>query len=155
MKKRLVNESASNFPGFQLKQEESVLFRAHTTKRIRNPWDNYSKHFETVILTNTRLTALSMVGATSGQEAVTTIPLKKVDSIQYTYLGWTPLRVVACIFGFLWYIVPGVIYLVYMERNKGPRVDVVSGALRLEMKFDEDNPHLLNRFIQLFESSLA
>lgn len=153
MKKRIVRESTETYPGFRPRSDEQVLFCGHTTHRMSNPLDANTKHPETVVLTNQRLVALAKIGVQSEEDAVTAIPLGRIDSIQYTYLRWTALRVLGCVLGFIFYVIPGVIYLVHMIRSVGPRVNVVAGTIRVEVKFAD--PELMSRFVHYLQWSVA
>ena len=150
MKKAIIRESSDYFPGFQLKENEKALFCGHSDKRVKNPLDNNKKYFETVILTNERLVTLSNVNPKL--DAVSSIPLSQIDFIQYTFLDWDFLKVLLCMLGFIFYIAPGIIYLLYVNKNIGNMVSVLSGVLKIDIKLDKDNPEILNKFIKLMQS---
>lgn len=147
MKGRLETESPGAFPGFVPLEKEMVAFCAQTDKRIKNPMDGNRKHPETVVVSDQRLAVLSMISPAARMTAVTIMPLDRVTTIQCTYLDWDTWRVLTCVILFFIYIIPGVIFLVWMNKNVGFVVHVVSGVVRIDLKFDKDHPALFNKFM--------
>lgn len=151
MKGRIDTEGTSPFPGFQRLENETILFCGHTNRRVRNPWDSNRKHPETVMLTDRRLAVLSKIAPGRSMSAVNEMHLDQISSIQCTYLAWDAWNVIACVLLFFLYIIPGVIFLIYMTRNVGLNVQVISGILRTEMKFDPKHSALLDKFLGLIQ----
>lgn len=147
MKGRLDTEIPAPFPGFMPLEKETILFCAQTDKRVKNPLDNNREHPETVVVTDQRLLALSMVSPSARMTAVSIVPLERVSAVQCTYLGWDAWKILACIILFLLYIIPGVIFLVWMNRNLGPRVHLVSGVFAIDLRFHREHPALFNKFM--------
>ena len=147
MRKR-VNQKRTTAPEWlQLAEDEKLLFCGTSPARVKNPLADNAKHEECVVLTDKRLVALCSLGVRSAAPAVTTMPLSQIQAIQTTALSWNVAAVLGIALGFLLYIIPGIIALVYMLMNTGPRVNVVTGNLRVEIKFSPSSPALLREFI--------
>jgi hypothetical protein len=131
----------------QLAENEALLFCGTSRARVKNPVAGNEKHPECVVLTDKRLVALCPLGVRSTTPAVTTVPLSQIQAIQTTALSWNALAVLGIVLGFLFYIIPGIIGLIYMLMNTGPKVNVVTGNLRVEIKFSPSSPALLREFI--------
>ena len=144
MQGRIVSEGHEAPSWVRLDTEERLMFFGQTDKRIRNPTVDTESVPEMVLVTNRRLICLSRLPARGGAEpALTTLPMRSVQAIQTTRVRWNTQRVLLCILAFVFYIIPGVIFLIWMKRNGGPRVHIVSGNLRTEVRFFPNEPVLL------------
>ncbi len=147
MRGRMVSETQP--PSWvRLEADERILFSAQTDKRTQDPTSTRESVPETVLVTTRRFICLSRLPARGGAEpALTTLPLRAVQAIQTTRVKWNTQRVLLCILAFVLYIVPGVIFLIWMHRNAGPRVNIVSGNLRTEVRFFPSETTLLTKFL--------
>jgi hypothetical protein len=158
MKSRIDTELTSLPSWFQPVPNEHLIFAGKTSAQVANPLTGDTNEPECVVLTDRRLVSFGLVGAGAGGRtpAVTTIPLSQVMSIQATVLRWNAATVALCVLAFILYVIPGIVYIMHMERSKGPRVDVVAGTLRIEARFAPWSGDLLTRFhAQLQQSVLA
>jgi hypothetical protein len=151
MRKRLNQKSNTAPQWLQLAKEEKLLFCGTSPARLKNPVAGNARHPECVVLTNKRLVALCPLGVRTLAPAVTTMPLSRIEAIQTTALSWNAMAILGIIIGFLFYIIPGIIGLIYMLMNTGPRVNVIAGNLRMEIKFSPFSPELLREFITLLD----
>jgi len=154
MLKRIAAEKTTPIPEVQLDESEEMLFCGVTPKHILYSLDPRKKLPETAMLTNRRLVVCSLVADNPAHiggrtPSVTSLPLSKVDAIQVTHVSWTAIRALVCVLLFCLYIIPGLCFLVWMSRNTGPRVNVVSGLLRVEVRFADANCDLLRKFVNL------
>ncbi len=143
-----VNQKRNTAPEWlQLAEDEKMLFCGTSPARVKNPIADNVQHPECVVLTDKRLVTLCSLDVRSTTPAVTTIPLSQIQAVQTTALAWNAATILLVIIGFLFCMIPGIIALVYMLRNTGPRVNVVVGNLRVEIKFAPYSPAILREFI--------
>jgi len=136
----------------KLEANEKLVFCGRASTRVTNPRDRNAREQETVVLTDKRLITLCrLTGLRNATPGVTSIPLSQIQAVQTTALSWNALNILGIVIGFLFYIIPGIIGLVYMLLNVGPRVNVVTGILRSEVRFDNNCPELLDEFITALE----
>ena len=144
MRKRIDQKLETAPEWVQLATNEKLLFCGISSARVSNPFADNAKQAECVVLTDKRLVVLSKVGAAP---AVTSMPLSRIHAIQTTALSWNAVMVLVTILGFLCWIVPGVIILIYMILNAGPKVNVIAGNLRVEIKFSPSAQPLFREFV--------
>jgi len=151
MIKRVTDETTEGIPGIALEKNEKILFCGHSRKNLKNPASNNEKYPETVMLTSRRVVTLTSLPTAGGVPALTTIPLKRISTIQTTYLGWTPAKVLLCMVFFLLYVIPGIVFLTYMCLKSGPTVYIVAGNVRTDAKFDPNETVLFRKFLSRIE----
>ena len=139
----------------KMNEGEQLLFCGYSPKTVSNPVYNNIKCPECVVLTNKRLVKLGPLGIRKGLPAVTIFPLSKISTIQTTFVHWNAASIIICILLFLSYIIPGLIFLIVMLINIGPRVNVVAGSIRTEIKFHPGNQEMLQNFLSLLSKTTS
>ena len=147
MRKRVNTERKDVPEWFQMAENEKLLFCGYSPATLRNPVASNAMYSECVVLTDKRLVTFCPLGLRGGTPAVTTVPLSRVSAVQTTCIDWNTATILICVVLFLLYILPGVIFLVFMWLYRGPRVNVVAGILRTEIKFHPNSQQLLQRFL--------
>lgn len=148
MQGRIVSEGHQVPSWVQLEAEERLLFFGQTNKRVRNPTAGTESVPEAALVTDRRVICLSRVAGRGGaQPTLTTLPIRSVQAIQTVRVRWDARMVLLCIIAFLFYLIPGVIFLIWMAKNSGASVHIVSGNLRTEVKFFPDDTVLLKQFL--------
>lgn len=156
MRGQLVRESHEIPEWLQLGADETLLFSAETDRHVQNPIANVAPTPEAAILTDRRLICLAHLKTLGRNEPVlTTMPLSAVQAIQTTRVTWNVRMILLCIFSFVMYILPGVIFLFWMNRNLGAHVNVVAGNLRTEIKFHPEAAALPEKFLEALDAEVS
>jgi hypothetical protein len=153
MQKRVNQKTTTPPVWLQLVGDEKLLFCGTSPAEVKNPVSDNARHPECVVLTDRRLVSLCPLRAGSVTPAVTSIPLSQIQVIQTTALSWSATSVIGIVLGFVpgffLLCIPGIVGLIYMLMNIGPRVNVLAGNLRVEIKFSPHSPGLLREFLAL------
>lgn len=137
--RKKINRELETVPNWlMLAQDEKLLFCGISSKDVTNPLTN-EKYSECVVLTDKRLVVLT-------DNSLTTTPLYQIQLIHIHKVAWTFQKVIGVVLGFVLYIIPGLIALVYIQLKKGTYANVVVGNVRKEIRFSNSSP-LLKEFI--------
>jgi len=126
------------FPGLPIEDGEHVSISGYARKRLENPLIPGTKHPDGFVLTDRRLIMLARPQpATTGLKVsnFTSMPLRQIDAVQILDVRWSFLAFVVFLLLLLLYIVPGVIFLIYMFRRVGLWLVVHAGGCTNELKF--------------------
>ena len=144
MLKRIYSEKHTAPEWCKLAQGENLLFCGVSKQQLSNPVNQNIIEYECVVLTDKRLITLAQL---KGTPAVTTMPLSHISAILTTALRWNAVNILLLLLLLLMFLIPGIMFIWYMLRHSGPRVNVIADSLRTEIKFTPGNSALLTKFI--------
>ena len=147
MLKRVLRESNDSIPGLVMDDSEQIVLCLHTDREVRNPMDQNEKYPETALITNRRLVVLARHSYFKDEVTFTSMPLDNIQVVQTTNVSWTLTKILASLVAFLFYIVPGIIFLIHMHYAVGASVNVASGGVRTVVRFHPRHKDLLQQFV--------
>jgi len=148
------SEVPEMFPGLPLQDGERVLLSGYAKKRLYNPLRPGPKHREGFVLSDRRLIMLTRPRVAHTGSTVsnfTSMPLRKIDAVQILDVRWSFLSIVVFLLLLLFYIVPGLIYLVYMSSRVGLWLAVHSGGCSNECRLARSAAPTLAEFTTMVD----
>ena len=146
---RIYEECPDGISGLTLGQSEEIVQCFRTRAYVRNPLMGDDMQPEMVVVTNERLVVLERHSVFNDNVTLTVLPLDKIESVQATYISWTVARIIYCVLSFICYLIPGIIFLIWMNYNKGAIASISSGDVSCEIKC---HPRLQESFRKIIKT---